>query len=262
MFIANKYPTTITLLRSKYIIIENINLGIKRNNPIDFQKFIKDFCRIGKDLHVIQSELKLAFKIWGKTPLEMVEKQFLMYMNDNFKDTRMFLGNQRRHVFIGLELKPFVYKKTKINFDFEQFIDQKCKVNYLHSISYQDFFYFFTEWKRQTDPDFRLNKFDKINIQKILEEIFAKGRIKHSIQSKTKSLYGMLGVGLEENNYGIVDRKRPTKTVGEYDVDTNELLKTYESMYLCSIKSRIPFSTFSNYIMNKTVVNGKYYELI
>ena len=72
----------------------------------------------------------------------------------------------------------------------------------------------------------------------------------------------MLGVGLEENNYGIVDRKRQTKTVGEYDIDTNELLKTYESMYLCSIKSRIPFSTFSTYITNKTVINGKYYELI
>ena len=52
----------------------------------------------------------------------MIEKQFLMYMNDNFKDTRMFLDNQRRHVFIGLELNPFVYKKTKVNFDFEQFI--------------------------------------------------------------------------------------------------------------------------------------------
>ena len=242
--------------------LENINLGIKRNNPIDFQKFVKDYCRVGKDLHVIQSELKLAFKIWSKTPLEMVEKQFLMYMNDNFKDKRMFLDNQRRHVFIGIELKPFIYKKTKINFDFEQFIEQKCKVNYLHSISYQDFFYFFTEWKRQTDPDFRLNKFDKINMQKILEENFAKGRIKHSIQSKTKSLCGILGVGIEENNYGIVNQKRHTKTVGEYDVDTNELLKTYESMYLCSIKSRIPFSTFSTYITNKTVINGKYYELI
>ena len=82
----------------------------------------KSFCKVGKNLHVIQSELKLAFKIWSKTPLEMIEKQFLVYMNDNFKDTRIVLDNQRRHVFKGLELNPLVYKKSEFNFDFEQFI--------------------------------------------------------------------------------------------------------------------------------------------
>jgi hypothetical protein len=204
----------------------------------------------------------LAFKIWCKTPVEMVEKQFLMYMNDNFKDTRIVIDNQRRHVFKGLELKPLVYKKTKINFDFEQFIEQKCKVNYLHGISYQDFFYFFTEWKKKSDPDFRLNKFDKMNIQKVLEKNFAKARIKHSVQSKTKSLFGILGVGLEENNYGIVDQHRHTKIVGEYDVDTDELLNKYESIYSCSLQLKIPFSTFSVYIGNKTVIRGKYYKLV
>ena len=192
----------------------------------------------------------------------MIEKQFLVYMNDNFKDTRIVLDNQRRHVFKGLELKPLVYKKSKFNFDFEQFIEEKCKVNYLHGISYQDFFYFFTKWKKQTEPGFKLNKFDKLNIQKVLEETFVKSRIKNSVNSKTKSLFGIIGIGLEENNYGIIEKKRQNKAVGEYDIETNKLLNTHESMYSCSLQLKIPFSSFSNYIRNKSVINGKYYQLI
>ena len=64
-------------------------------------------------------------------------------MNQKFQDTRLFLDNQRRHVYKGIKIKPLVYKKTNMNFDFEEFIDEKCEINHLHRISYNDFFHFF-----------------------------------------------------------------------------------------------------------------------
>lgn len=42
----------------------------------------------------------------------------------------------------------------------------------------------------------------------------------------------------------------------------NELNKEYDSIYLCANILKIPFSTFSGYIRNKTICNGKYYKLI
>ena len=233
----------------------------EKNNPVDFDKFISDYCEKGDNFHVIQSDLKLAFRIWSRTPLEMIEKKFIVYMNENYKDTRIFIDDQRRHVFKGVKLKPLKYIKTQYSFDFEEFIEKDCVVDYLHKISYTDFFYFFTEWKRQTEPSFTLNKYDKMNIKEILETFFCRSRVVNSVQSKTKNLFGILGVGTKGNNYGLLEKKRQTKTVKEYDVETNKLLKEYESIVTCAKELKFTFSTFSNHVRNQTVINGKYYKL-
>ncbi len=243
----NKYEISETEIRDK-------------NNPADFKKFILECCEINEDFHVIQSELKLAYKIWCRTPLDS-DKTFMKFMDTNYKDTRIFIDNQRRHVFKGLKLKPLIYIKTKYNLDFEEFIEQKCKVDYLYKISYVDFIHFFTEWKQKSEPTFTLNKYEQMNIKKILESFFCRGRVLSSVQSKTKNLVGVLGLGLKENNYGIVEKKRQNKIVKEYDVNTNEVIKEYDSIISCAKQLNIPFSTFSNYVRNQTVINGKYYEI-
>lgn len=240
-------------IKSRYNL-ENIKLP-EKNNPIDFKKFISDSCEEGDEFNVIQSDLKLAFKIWSKTPLEMIEEQFTAFMNDNYKDTRIFIDNQRRHVFKGLKLKPLTYTKTENNFDFEEFIEKECVVDYAHKISYIDFFHFFTEWKQKTDPEFDINKFDKINIKEVLETLFCRGRILKSVQSKTKNLFGILGVGVSGNNYGIVEKKRQNKIVKEYDIETKKVVKEYDSMISCAKQLNIPFSTFGNHVRNQTVID-------
>ena len=241
--------------------LENLKFKDK-NDPVDFKKFIKDFCEVGNDdFFVVQTDLKLAFKIWSKTPLDMVEKQFIVYMNEKYKSTRMFVDNQRKLVFKGIKLKPLRYNKTGENFDFEEFIKKECVVNYLHKISYNDFFYFFTEWKKKCDPKFKLNKHDKSNIKKVLESFFCRARVLNSVQSPTKNLFGMLGLGTIENNYGLVEKKRQNKAVKEYDIKTHKLLKEYESIVSCARHLKIPESTFSNHIRNQVVIHGKYYTL-
>ena len=99
------------------------------------------------------------------------------------------------------------------------------------------------------------------NIKEILENCFCRGRVIKSTQSETKNLYGMLGVGIKHNNYGIVDTKRQNKIVKEIDVITNEIIKEYDSIIACANELNIVNSTFSNYIRNKTVINGKYYTI-
>ena len=194
--------------------------------------------------------------------MDSVQKQFDAYMNENFKDTRLFLDNQRRHVFLGIKLKPLVYKKTNKNFDFEEFIETKCEINHLYRISYNDFFHFFTEWKKESDPSFEIKRPDKTRIKEILELLLAKGRINHSVNSKTKNLWGVLGIGMKENNFGLIEKKRQNKKLGEFDIETNKLVKEYDSIYCASQLLKIPFSTFGNYIRTQTVVKGKYYKLL
>lgn len=243
--------------------IDISKLEIKRNNPDDIKQFISDCCEIKDDYYVIQTDIRCAFKIWGKTYTKDVEIQFTKYMKENYKNTNMIIDNQKRHVYKGIKLKELTYKKTVYNFDFENFIETKCKVNFLNRISYHDFFHFFTIWKKDMgDVDFKLNNNDKIKLQEILELTFAKGRVLHSTIGKSKNLYGIFGIGLLENNFGLIEKKRQNKKVGEYHVDTNELNKEYDSIYLCANILKIPLSTFSGYIRNKTICNGKYYKLI
>jgi len=249
----------------KYICKYDFDLstiGIKRNNPIDFDQFIIDFCDLGENLYEIQTDLRCGFKIWSRCELDSVQKQFDEYMNQKFQDTRIFLDNQRRHVYKGIKLKPLKYKKTNMNFDFEEFIDKKCEINHLYRISYNDFFHYFILWKKETDPLFELKRPDSVKIKEILELSFAKARIQHSVNSKTKNLWGLLGIGMIENNFGQIDRKRQNKKVGEFDLSNNNLLKEYDSIYCASQILKIPFSTFGNYIRTRTVVKGKYYKLL
>jgi prophage antirepressor-like protein len=245
----------------KYIV-DVSQLKIKRNNPIEFKNFIDECCEVGDNLYTIISDIKTAYKIWSKNSLTPIFEKFTEYMSENFVDTRIIIDNQRRHVYKGLKLKPLTYTNTTSNFDFEEFINSKCEVNHLYRISYYDFYYFFTEWKKETDPTFKLNKYDKLSIQEILELQFVKARILHSVKSKTKNLCGIMGIGLKENNFGLIEKKRQNKMVGEFDIETDELLNEYESIYSCSDILDIPFSTFGTYIRNKTVIEGKYYKLL
>ena len=238
------------------------DLEIKRNDPIDFEQFIRDFCDLGVDFFEIQSDIRCAFKIWSRCELDSIQKQFDEYMNQKFQDTRLFLDNQRRHVYKGIKLKPLAYKKTKMNFDFEEFIDEKCEISHLYRISYNDFFHFFILWKKERDPSFELKRPDSAKIKGILELSFPKARIQHSVNSKTKNFWGVLGIGMKENNFGLIEKKRQNKKVGEFDVVTNELLKEYDSIYCASQILNIPFSSFGTYMRTQTTIKGKYYKLL
>lgn len=246
---------------SKYDV-DLSNIGIKRNNPIDFDQFIIDFCDLNEESHVIQTDIRCAYRIWSKCELDSIQKQFDEYMNKKFKDTRLFLDNQRRHVYKGLKLKPLVYKKTNMNFDFEEFIDKKCEIGHLHRISYNDFFHFFTIWKKETDPSFKMKRSDVDKIKEILDFSFSRARVQHSVNSKSINLFGILGVGMTENNFGQKNVKRRNKKVGEFDINTNKFIKEYDSIYLASQLLNISFSSFSSYIRSQTAINGKYYKLL
>lgn len=237
-------------------------LGIVRNDPTKFNQFIDDCCDKGELLYEIQSDIRCMYRIWSRCMLDTIQTDFDTYMNSNYKDNRIFIDNQRRHVYMGISLKPLVYKKTRQNFDFEQFIESKCEVNYLHRISYLDFFYFFEKWMKETDPSFEVGRYDRVKIQEILERTFAKGRILHSVRSKTKNLWGILGVGMEENNFGLIEKKRQNKKVGEFDATTHEMIKEYDSIHYGSEVLSIPFSSFGMIIRLQTIVNGKYYKLL
>ena len=236
------------------------------NNPIDFEKFLEECCIVDKsntEYFAIKSELREIHFAWCKSRTKEAKKEFDKFIDTNFKSMKIFVDDQRRHVSKGIKIKEIEYTPSGKNLDFELFIQERCQVSYKNRISYIDFFHFFTEWKQESDPDYKLSREERLKIKEYLKNQFCNTRVLNTVSKKvSKNLYGIIGIGMEENDFGRIENKRHNKQVGQYDRSTNELLQTFDSISLASHKIKVKFSTLGTYIRNKTVIDEKYYKLL
>ena len=244
---------------------ETEEIKVPQNNPSDFDKFISDCCIVDKDnseYFTPKSDLRNAHHIWSNCTLRKVKAEFEAYLIKNFKSGATFIDKSRRNIYRGLKLKDLVYTPSEKNLDFEQFITNRCCVNYHYRISYGDFYEYFEKFKKETDSKYKLTKEYKQQIKKYLNSKFLEGRVYISNVEKSSGLHGVYGVGIKDNNFGLKIPPRKNKQVGEYNITTNELLQTFDSIILASETLKIPFSSLGNYIRFGNVIKGKIYKLL
>ena len=231
-------------------------------DPRNFDKFIADYCEVGENFFEPKSDLRSAHRVWSNCTFRDVKKDFENYLINNFKSGAQFIDNSRRNVYRGLRLKKITFTPSKNNYDYEQFITEKCKVEHQNRIGYADFYKYFEEYKKETDPKYKLTGTYKAEIKKYLQSKFNPGRVYVSKVDKSGGLRGVWGIGHVKNNFGLKELKRKNKQVGEFDSKTNKLLNTYDSMILGSKTLNIPFSSFSHYIHSQAIYEGKIYKFI
>uniref|UniRef100_A0A6C0E090 MSV199 domain-containing protein n=1 Tax=viral metagenome TaxID=1070528 RepID=A0A6C0E090_9ZZZZ len=231
-------------------------------DPRNFDKFIADYCEVGENFFEPKSDLRSAHRVWSNCTFKDVKKDFENYLIKNFKSGAQFIDNSRRNVYRGLRLKKITFTPSKNNYDYEQFIAQRCKVEHQNRIGYADFYKYFEEYKKETDPKYKLTGTYKAEIKKYLQSKFNAGRVYVSKPNKSGGLRGVYGIGHAKNNFGLKELKRKNKQVGQFDSKTNKLLNTYDSMILGSKTLNIPFSSFSHYIHSQAIYDGKIYKFI
>jgi prophage antirepressor-like protein len=230
-------------------------------NPRDFDKFINECCELGDNLFTVKCELRNAHKIWSNCSLKDVIKDFDEYIK-KFESGVKFINNSRRGVFRGLKLKKLEYTPTTQNLDYEKFISEKCSVHYDNRISYADFYSLFENYKKETNPEYKLSTKKKEEIKKYLNYKFINGRVYISTEEKSGGLHGVYGLGHISNNFGLKIVKRNKMAVGVYKAETNELLQTFESTILASEELKIPFSSLGNYIRTNKIIDNKIFKFI
>jgi prophage antirepressor-like protein len=230
-------------------------------NPRDFDKFINECCELGDNLFTVKCELRNAHKIWSNCSLKDVIKDFDEYIK-KFESGVKFINNSRRGVFKGLKLKKLEYTPTTQNLDYEKFISEKCSVHYDNRISYADFYSLFENYKKETNPEYKLSTKKKEEIKKYLNYKFINGRVYISTEEKSGGLHGVYGLGHISNNFGLKIVKRNKMAVGVYKAETNELLQTFESTILASEELKIPFSSLGNYIRTNKIIDNKIFKFI
>ena len=236
-------------------------------NPIlftdgrNFDKFVADCCDVGEQLVSHKSKLRQAHRVWCKghvTP-EIV-KEFSNYLATRFKSGVVFENDVKHNCFRGVSIRPLtviVGDKT----DYQQFISQKCRIDYSYRISFTDFFTYFIDWKHETQPDFVLTTAYRLEIKTFLETVFAGGRVFESGTTKSSFLFGIWGLGVESNNFGMKrDPIRQSKKLSQYDATTQEKLKTWDSMSIASRELNIALSTLSYAVRFPRRVGDHFYR--
>lgn len=259
-------------IQTQEVIINRIDGGVEEDqqvpeavvatdvNPTDFNRFVRDCCELSDDFYQPKSEVKQAHRIWSKCSSKDLISKLDKYLHETFQGGTVVDNDIKRNIFKGVKLKPLVYKnKSNEPVDYEQFISEKCKLDYQHRISYVDFFNKFLEWKRITDSNYKLIAKYKKEIQHRLETVFAGGRVHLSGGAKATHLYGVLGVGMEFNNYGLKVPDRTCKMVGQYNME-GDLLQKWDSLSIASRELNIATSSLSNYCRFNNVMNNKVYK--
>lgn len=251
-----------------HLNIKEIPLEIKKEkkdektsfvNPKDFDKFINECCELHETggNFIYKQDLKMAHRIWSKgSQTNEIIKLLSEYLNIKFKSSYRIIDDIKRIVYLNVTLKPLVYTPNVENLDYEQFIVNKCKIDYEYRISYTDFFNYFIQWKRSDnngnpEPHFKLQLKYKHSIQEYLENKFVGGRVYiSSTGCKSKHLYGIYGLGILDNNFG----KKPLIRTNKYVIKCNldgDILQEWQSLTAASIHLNISKSTLSGYLRHE-----------
>ena len=240
------------------IPIKNENINV---NPKDFDKFIQECCELSSEYKYPKADIKQAHRVWSKCSTKDVISELDNYLKNKFHSGVIIENDIKRNVYKGLKLKPSIFnpKDSDNLLDYENFIIEKCKVDWCYRISYVDFFNHFLNWKKVSDPNYKLTHKYKKEIQDYLETVFAGGRVHLSSGSKATHLFGIWGCGMEFNNFGLKTPERTCKRVYQYNSDTNELIKSWDSLSIASRELGIAISSLSNYCrFNNTINNNTY----
>ena len=241
------------------IQIKNVSVHV---NPKDFDKFIQECCELSGEYKYPKADIKQAHRVWSKCSTKDVISALDNYLKDNFESGVIIENDIKRNVYKGIKLKPSVFnpKDNDNLLDYENFIIEKCKVNWCYRISYVDFFNHFLNWKKTTEPNYKLTHKYKKEIQEYLETVFAGGRVHLSSGSKSNHLFGIWGCGMEFNNFGLKTPERTCKRVCQYNSDTNELIKSWDSLSIASRELGIAISSLSNYCRFNNMIGNNIYK--
>jgi phage anti-repressor protein len=239
-----------------------IKNGFVHVNPKDFDKFIQECCELSGEYKYPKADIKQAHRVWSKCSTKDVISALDNYLKDNFESGVIIENDIKRNVYKGLKLKPSIFnpKDGDNLLDYENFIIEKCKVDWCYRISYVDFFNHFLNWKKTTEPNYKLTHKYKKEIQEYLETVFAGGRVHLSSGSKSNHLFGIWGCGMEFNNFGLKTPERTCKRVCQYNSDTNELIKSWDSLSIASRELGIAISSLSNYCRFNNMIGNNIYK--
>ena len=231
-------------------------------NPLDFDKFISEFCEINDESTEFSVSILAAHKQWSRCAKKTTHDALYKFLCENYKKVKVFDNNTNAKIasFKGLKLKSISYNKPILLEDIDEFINDKCELNYVSRIPSKDIYNSFEIWKRNIDPDYTLCAKEKSRIDHAFKNRFLPGLIFTGKQSQ----HGYYFVNLKDNPSFTGYKLAPSlkKKIIKIDINTKQIVETFESLTAAAISINRSPSTLSTDIQYKRPRDNYIYQYV
>lgn len=219
---------------------------------IKFNEFVNSICIVRPDVEEISVNIEGRFRLWNNVkPTKEMFHSLKSYLDTRFKPKRI----NGQHGYIGIKLKSVEYKKSYSNVDVETFIFHACKFSDTGKILNSTLLKEYQEWKISIDKELTEN--DMKEIKDYLNS--SPYALKATVWTSEGSNEGYYGISLKktENKHKIISSTG--KKVFKRQVNTDELLGTWDTIVKAAEYEGISPTKMSRSIKNKTIFSSDYY---
>jgi phage anti-repressor protein len=226
---------------------------------IHFDKFVKEYCEIDENNKCLALEILGAYRMWSKSTDPLTRKNLTTYMKNNYNLKQEYVSehNTKLTYYVGIKPKEFIIKQENADNlpHYEEFILSKCKFNYTYRTTKTTLFNEFKKWVLDKYPEYIFSKTDQTNMTIYLHRNFFNCKKIH-INGGTDGYYGLQMNNNHTELLGISVSRR--KQVHKVDINTNEIIETYNTLYEASVKLNIDEKKLSNFILRKINIDGQF----
>ena len=225
----------------KDIIIPTL---IYNDDITNYNKFIEKNCEINDNYFCLPYDLIASYRIWCKGDLTKdIKKNFLNHIKTKYitKDRYVEEYGTRTINIIGIRPKILEFKVDNNNLKiYEKFIIDKCIIGCTYKISIKYFIENYSNWLKENSYNYII---DENEIKEYFNNKFLLTNIKGSV-------LGVWGLQLKTDKlptYGI-RYKETCKLIYKINVDTKEILETYNGLSEASEKLNLSIKKISDNI--------------
>jgi len=226
---------------------------------VHFDKFVKEFCELGDDKKCIALDILGAYRIWNRKTDPFTRQNLTTYLKNNFDLKHEFSSeyNTKFHYYTGIKPKDFIIKRESADRlpYYEEFVLSECKFDYTYRTTKVILFNEFKEWVSKKYPDYIFSKEEQIHMESYLNRTFLNCRKVH-INGGTNGYYGVQLKSDKNEVVGMVLSKR--KKVYKINTITNEVIETYDSLYIAAQHLKMDEKKLSVLVLNNTILDDQY----
>ena len=219
-----------------------------------FNEFVNQSCIVRSDVVELSVNLEGRYRLWSQVkPTKYIFHSLKNYLDTRFKPNRI----DRNHGYVGVKLKSLEYKKTNIETtkDVETFIFNTCVFSdtgkILNSVLLQEYH----QWK------IGMNKEPIDNDIKDIKNYLNASpyALKATVWTDAGNNEGYYGISLKKNEYNKKNVSSTGKKVIKLQIDTNDILGTWDTISKAAESEGISAAKMSRYVKNKTQIADYYY---
>lgn len=201
-------------------------------NPLNFDKFIEDCCELRDDNYTFSAELFGAHRMWSRCCLKTTVDALYKYLTTRFKTSKRYdvQTGATLAAYDGLVLKPYVAPCNNPPTDIDEFIDDCCVTNYTYRIQGKQLYKAYETWRKtKIAPSYQLNAQENKRLCKEFSKLF----VPANVYVDGQSCRGYFGIDLKDSknlNAGLKLTEKLKKKVLKIDIDTKQVVETYDSL--------------------------------